>query len=72
MILIKKANILQIILLLVLSSCKQKNTPEVKAVLKKPIETTLIIQQGPKLTPAYINQKEFHNYYYNKTWPRGK
>jgi hypothetical protein len=53
----KKANILQI-LLLVLSSCKQKNTPEAKAVLKKPIETALIIQQGPKLTAAYIKSKE--------------
>jgi hypothetical protein len=31
-----------------------------KAVLKKPIETALIIQQGPKLTAAYIKSKEFH------------
>jgi PBP1b-binding outer membrane lipoprotein LpoB len=54
----KKANILQILLLLLfLSSCKQKNTPEAKAVLKKPIETALIIQQGPKLA-AYIKSKK--------------
>jgi CubicO group peptidase (beta-lactamase class C family) len=72
MIFTKKANILQILLLLlVLSSCKQKNTAEAKAVLKKPIETTLIIQQGPKLTAAYIKSKKNSILnYYNKTWPR--
>jgi CubicO group peptidase (beta-lactamase class C family) len=72
MIFTKKTNILQILfLLLILSSCKQKNTPEAKTVVKKPIETSLLIQQGPKLTAAYIKSKKNSIiHYYNKTWPR--
>jgi hypothetical protein len=56
------------LLLLVLSSCKQKNTPEAKKLLKKPIETALIIQRSLRLPIL----SEFHTHYYNKTWPREK
>ncbi|CAM3014500.1 serine hydrolase domain-containing protein [Flavobacterium frigoris] len=71
MIFIKKANILQILLLLlVLSSCKQKKILEIDTDLKTPIATPIVIQQGPKLTPAYIESKKNSIiYFYNKNWP---
>jgi hypothetical protein len=66
MIFTKKANILQILLLLLVLSSWTKEY-KAKAVLKKPIETALI-QQGPKLTAAYIKSKKNSIlHYYNKT-----
>jgi hypothetical protein len=41
-----------------------------KAVLKKPIETALIIQQGQNLRLPILSQKNSILHYYNKTWPR--
>jgi CubicO group peptidase (beta-lactamase class C family) len=71
MISIKKANILQILLLLlVFSSCKKKNTPQLITELQQPITTVLEIQPGPKLTAAYIQSKKNSiAHYYNTTWP---
>ena len=72
MIFTKKANILQLLLLiLVLSSCKQNKTTESKTEIEKPIATTLIIKPGPKLSAAYIESKRNSIiHYYNKNWPR--
>lgn len=71
MIFIKKANILQILLLLlVLSSCKQKNTPEKATTQNTKDSTTLDIIAPPKLTAAFIESKRNSiAYFYNSTWP---
>jgi CubicO group peptidase (beta-lactamase class C family) len=72
MILIKKANILQILmLLLVLSSCKQKNTTKLITELKKPLSTVLDIQVGPKLSKSYtISKRNSIAHYYDSSWPK--
>ena len=71
MIFIKKANILQILLLLlVLSSCKQKNTSEKETSEKAKNDTILKIEEGPELTSAYIASKSNSiEHFYNKNWP---
>jgi hypothetical protein len=59
MISIKKANILQILmLLLVFSSCKQNNTPSSVSSKKKDIDQSLLIKASPKLTEKYIDGKK--------------
>lgn len=72
MIFIKKANILQILtLLLVLGSCKQKNSPAVVSPKKTTIEEAVVIKPGPKLTEEYIeSKKKSIAYFYNKNWSR--
>ncbi|MEZ7497759.1 serine hydrolase domain-containing protein [Flavobacterium sp. Arc3] len=71
MIFIKKANILQILMLtLVLSSCKQKN--ESTKVLDQTTKTKKaeLIKKGPKLSESYIASKKTSiTHFYNKNWP---
>jgi CubicO group peptidase (beta-lactamase class C family) len=71
MIFIKKANILQILLLLlVLSSCKQKNTSDKETSEKAKNNSSLSIKPGPELTSAYIASKSKSiEHFYNKNWP---
>jgi CubicO group peptidase (beta-lactamase class C family) len=72
MISIKKANILQILmLLLVFSSCKQNNTPSSVSSKKKDIDQSLLIKASPKLTEKYIDgKKKSIAHFYNKNWSR--
>jgi CubicO group peptidase (beta-lactamase class C family) len=72
MIFIKKANILQILMLsLVLGSCKQKNNETTISAKKKAVVKDLLIQPGPKLTEQYIqDKKKSIAYFYNKNWSR--
>jgi CubicO group peptidase (beta-lactamase class C family) len=69
---IKKTNILQILLLLlVLGSCKQKNNKETASVEKKTSDQALLIKAGPKLTERYIqDKKKSIEYFYNHNWSR--
>lgn len=71
MIFTKKANILQILLLLlVLSSCKQKNTQDSDTESDTLVATTIAMKKGPKLTAAYIESKKNSIlHFYNKNWP---
>ncbi|WP_339920382.1 serine hydrolase domain-containing protein [uncultured Flavobacterium sp.] len=72
MIFIKKANILQILMLsLVLGSCKQKN--ESTTALQETTKTKKVefIKKGPKLSESYIaSKKSSITHFYNKNWPR--
>jgi CubicO group peptidase (beta-lactamase class C family) len=72
MIIIKKANILQILLLtLVLSSCKQKNKEESNFNKVKPVNEILTLKKGPKLTETFLSSKKKSIlHFYNKNWPR--
>ncbi|WP_175513984.1 serine hydrolase domain-containing protein [Flavobacterium degerlachei] len=72
MIFIKKANILQILmLLLVLSSCKQKNDSTSKSSKKKAADSVVLIKAGPKLSTQYIdNKKKSIESFYSKNWGR--
>jgi hypothetical protein len=72
MIFIKKANILQILLLLlVLGSCKQKNNTKTVTTKKKTSNTALLIKAEPKLTEKYIqDKKKSIEYFYNHNWSR--
>jgi CubicO group peptidase (beta-lactamase class C family) len=71
MISIKKANILQILMLtLVLGSCKQKN--ESTTVLDQTTTTKKVdfIRKGPKLSESYITSKKNSiTHFFNKNWP---
>lgn len=75
MIFIKKTNILQLLLLLlVLSSCNQKNKKGVLSDAELPKDTLPHMEppanQLPKLTAQYINSKKNNiEHFYNKTWP---
>jgi len=70
MIFIKKANILQILmLLLVLSSCKQKNDAASNSSEKKAVDSVVLIKAGPKLSTQYIdNKKKSIEFFYSKNW----
>ncbi|MGO4821191.1 MULTISPECIES: serine hydrolase domain-containing protein [unclassified Flavobacterium] len=71
MIFIKKANILQILMLTaVLSSCKQKNqTNSTSTENEKPTKVELI-KKGPKLSESYVaSKKNAITHFYNKNWP---
>lgn len=58
-------------LLLVLSSCKQNNTPLSISSKKKVIDKAIVIKAGPKLTSKYIdNKKKSIAYFYNNNWSR--
>jgi len=72
MISIKKANILQIVmLLLVFNSCKQNTIPLSVSSKKKVIDKAIMIKAGPKLTSKYIdNKKKSIAYFYNNNWSR--
>jgi CubicO group peptidase (beta-lactamase class C family) len=72
MIFIKKANILQILLLLlVLGSCKQKNNTKTVTTKKKTSNPALLIKAEPKLTEKYIqDKKKSIEYFYNHNWSR--
>lgn len=72
MIFIKKANILQILLLLLfLSSCKQEKKPASVSSEKKAVDQAVVIKAGPKLSKQYIdNKKEAITHFYNKNWSR--
>ncbi|MFT5963304.1 MAG: CubicO group peptidase (beta-lactamase class C family) [Flavobacterium sp.] len=69
---IKKANILQILLLLlVLGSCKQKNNTKTASIEKKTNDQDLVIKAAPKLTERYIqDKKKSIDYFYNHNWSR--
>lgn len=71
MIFIKKANILQILILLaILSGCKEKNKGESDNLVNTPEDSTLVIDSGPKLSAEYIESKKRSvQHFYNKTWP---
>jgi CubicO group peptidase (beta-lactamase class C family) len=75
MIIIKKTNILQLLLLLlVLSSCNQKNKNGVLSEDDIPKDTMphmeLQTNKLPKLTAQYINSKRNTiEHFYNKNWP---
>lgn len=71
MIFIKKANILQILILLaILSGCKEKNKGESDNLVNTPEDSTLVINSGPKLSAEYIESKKRSvQHFYNKTWP---
>ncbi|MFQ3173858.1 MAG: CubicO group peptidase (beta-lactamase class C family) [Flavobacterium sp.] len=72
MIFIKKTNILQILtLLLVLGSCKQKNTSKPISSEKKAVDQAVLIKAGPKLAEQYIqDKKKSIDYFYNTNWSR--
>ncbi|WP_367754014.1 serine hydrolase domain-containing protein [Flavobacterium sp. WC2430] len=71
MIFIKKANILQILmLLLVLSSCKEKNKSQSNTTANTKEKASLVINSGPKLSEKYIESKKNSIlHFYNKNWP---
>lgn len=75
MIFIKKTNILQLLLLLlVLSSCNQKNKEGLLSDADLPKDTMPHMEPPasklPKLTAQYVNSKKNSiEHFYNKTWP---
>ncbi|WP_369752167.1 serine hydrolase domain-containing protein [Flavobacterium sp. WC2409] len=71
MIFIKKANILQILmLLLVLSGCKEKNKSESNSTANTKEKASLVINSGPKLSEKYYESKKNSIlHFYNKNWP---
>ncbi|WP_369764767.1 serine hydrolase domain-containing protein [Flavobacterium sp. WC2429] len=71
MIFIKKANILQILmLLLVLSGCKEKNKSESNSTANTKEKASLVINSGPKLSEKYFESKKNSIlHFYNKNWP---
>ena len=71
MIFIKKANILQILmLLLVLSGCKEKNKSESNTSINTKEKASLVINSGPKLSEKFIDSKKNSIlHFYNKNWP---
>lgn len=75
MIFIKKTNILQLLLLLlVLSSCNQKNKEGILSDTDLPKDTMPHMEPPanklPKLSAQYVNSKKNSiEHFYNKTWP---
>ncbi|MBC5842086.1 beta-lactamase family protein [Flavobacterium sp. F-380] len=75
MILRKKANILQILLLLlVLGSCKENTTDQKQETTEIPKDTMPhlepAIQKSARLDPNYVSSKKNAiNHFYTKTWP---
>ncbi|MGA9637679.1 serine hydrolase domain-containing protein [Flavobacterium sp.] len=67
---IKKTNIPQLLLLLfLLTSCKQKNDSEYNLSENKEAKKIYVAKQEPKLSDNYINsKKEAINHFYNKNW----
>lgn len=58
-------------LLLVLSSCKQKNDSTSNSSKKKAVDSVLLIKAGPKLSAQYIdNKKKSIAFFYSKNWGR--
>ncbi|SDX14384.1 CubicO group peptidase, beta-lactamase class C family [Flavobacterium degerlachei] len=58
-------------LLLVLSSCKQKNDSTSKSSKKKAADSVVLIKAGPKLSTQYIdNKKKSIESFYSKNWGR--
>jgi CubicO group peptidase (beta-lactamase class C family) len=70
MIFIKKTNILQILmLLLVLGSCKQKNNIASVSPVIKIVDKAVLIKTPPKLTEQYIqDKKKSIASFYNSNW----